>query len=277
MTPPPLALTLSSVSRTAALPNAAIDRTREGDHVATVVGEGERSTDQAGALSVVQVAERLGISASSVKRQARALGGARDARGHWQFSPVTVERRVTTQTQRVTIGRSREVVEPDVGRRTAAVVRMLESGSTCSAIVVALEEPYDFVARVRAQWISGYEADCEGLAFTCGCGSPSHSSTARCLRCHARSRVLSDAQQAVLAGADLPEPRTCSCLGCGVVVRVEDADSLCTACAPKLVITERGGVLVVMLAGRVVRELSVAETRALVPHLAHHLAAKETS
>jgi hypothetical protein len=263
-----------SLNRGSTSPNGTNAGTRAGDEALALVSAPQPSSLDRGELGTLEVAERLRKSPAWVKRHAHELQG-RLVGGVFRFPAIEVERRRTT-VERITVG-GHTRGEENVGPRAASIFARLEAGESTSQIVRELEEPPEFVARMREAWLRGYEDDRRGLSFVCSCGAASDPATARCARCHTRTRTLTDDQMALLAGADLPPPGTCVCRGCHARVRVEDADSLCTTCMPKLSITERGGVLAAMLAGRVVRELSVVETRAVVGRLAHHLPPKEAS
>lgn len=222
-------------------------------------------------LTTRDVAQRLSKSLAWVKSHARELGGTIVA-GAYVFPSVEIERRRTvTTSERFTLGGQRAPEPPDLGRRAAAVLERLETGAQAVRIAIELQEPPDFVLRVREQWLRAHAADREGLAFPCSCGSPSDPHTAKCVRCFSRTRTLTDAEALLLAGTELPEPNTIACNGCATIVRNEAVDALCGQCRSRLTIDVRGGVLVVVLAGTVVRELTIAETRDLMPPLAHHL------
>ncbi len=147
----------------------------------------------------MEVSRRLGRSEAWTRRHARELGG-KLVKGAWHFAAFEIERRVATSTtEKITFGRPRG--EPDVGERAAAIFEMLEERRSTSEIVRALREPPAFVAKMRDEWLAGYRADRAGLEFVCGCGQPSDPSTARCVPCHARSRVLTSEQIAILGQA----------------------------------------------------------------------------
>jgi hypothetical protein len=210
-------------------------------------------------LTTKEVADQLKKSVAWVKRHAGDLGG-RLIEGNYQFPSVEIERRRTT-VERVTFAGTNK--EPDLGRRAAAVFDRLELSQSTSQIVRDLEEAPDFVARMRAEWRRGYEQDREGLTFQCGCGAPSNPHTARCDACAARARVLTDAQLAILADAPVPAANACTCAGCGTSTPTHVATSICNRCAPRLGIVARNGALAVEVAGRIVRQYTLQETRAL--------------
>jgi hypothetical protein len=248
--------------------------------VASSDGEVPGADIERGLVPTSEAARVLGVSEATLLRRARELGGRRGPRGKWMFE---LERLRIVQgdggPRRAPMQLAQEERE---GARDAKVVAMLEQRATVSQIVMTTQVPLETVIRLRDTWIRGQRADREGIAFACECGAPSDPSTARCMRHHQRAWVLSDPQIALLRGEALPEPGTCTCRGCKATVRTEDADALCVRCAPRLTVAAPNGVLVIMLAGTPVRALSIEETRALAPQIAHHIpppapAAKEQS
>jgi hypothetical protein len=234
------------------------------------------AADDDDALPLRAAAREAGISESTLRRAiADGLVAASSEGGVLRVTRQTViELRTRGGALRRGPGPSVVAAEEREGERDARVFAALEAGRTVAEIIVAERIPARVVLALRQSWLDAHRADREGVAYACGCGAPSDPSTARCIRCFERMRVLTGAQAALLAGAELPPPGTCTCRGCGTRARIEDVDALCVRCAEKLTIAERGGVLVVVLAGTVVRELSIAETRAVVGQLAHHLLPK---
>lgn len=216
-----------------------------------------------------EMARALGVSRATIDRARKAgrLPAVRnpDGRG-WAFRRTEV---IEMGEVRQRVPASAADRERQAGERDAAVVAMLEENATVPEIVVATKTPLDVVVRLRAGWIAARQADAQQAVHTCGCGALPDPRTARCTRCHARSRVLSDADAALLAGREPPPPNTCTCKGCSAVVPIERAEHLCASCASKLTVGVRGGVLVVLLAGAPVRTISVQETRGIVGQLDH--------
>jgi hypothetical protein len=220
-----------------------------------------------GQLTTHDVAQRLSKSLAWVKKHARELGGT-IVDGAYQFPSVEIERRRTvTTSEKFTLGGQRAAEPPDLGRRAAAVLERLETGAQAVRIAIELQEPPDFVLRVREQWLRAHAADREGLAFTCECGAPSHPASARCMRCHARSRVLSEADAALLAGRPAPEPNTCQCRGCGARVPTANATAICGTCEPTMSVRVEAGAVAIVVAGNVLRTLTSAEVKALATAL----------
>jgi hypothetical protein len=185
----------------------------------------------------------------------------------WRFPELTFTRRV--ETQQVRLGTSRRTNEVDCGERDARVFAALEAGRNVADIVIAERVAAEAVLKLRRTWLAAHQADREGLDFTCACGVPSDPKTARCASCFSRSRILSNAQRAVLEGTDLPPPSTCRCSGCSTQVSNDAAEHICQRCTPRLSIQILGGVPAVTLGGRALRSLTAAETRSLVTGLAH--------
>jgi hypothetical protein len=230
--------------------------------VAATLVSPSRPSSVSADLTTPEVAEHLGRSVAWVKKHATELGG-RIVDGAYRFPSIAVERRRTT-TEKITLAGAPRASEPEVGRRSAAVLARLEAGERVVDIAVALEEPADFVLKVRESWLRAHHADGEGLVIRCGCGATTDPRTARCARCFARSRVLSNEQAAVLDGREPPEPGTCTCCGCGEDVGVHHADHVCSACSPRIAVALVGGRVVVSLGATVLRELTDVETRQLL-------------
>ena len=229
-----------------------------------------RPSSLAGELTTHEVAEQLGRSLAWVKRHARELGG-RLIDGAYQFPTVAIERRRTT-TERITLGGGpsqlgREQVE---GERDARVVAALENGRTVAQIVVAERVPIETVLRLRTTWLQGHAADRQGVSHPCGaCGAPSSDPHfARCDRCVAKTRTLSEDQLAALAGRPSPAPETCPCTGCGRPYSSEHLDHVCLGCRDRIAVVVDGARVHVVLRATtgpviVLRTLSVEESQRL--------------
>src|SRR5271157_2236721 len=188
------------------------------------------------------------------------LGKARDGKGNkWFFDPEVLK----AQVDKSEIKPVRLFVENHEGNRDSRVFAALEGGASVASIVIAEKVAAQTVLTLRERWIAAHEADRKGLAFACGCGLPSNPSTARCDRCAARARVLSDSELAVLSGAQSHERDTCSCSGCGAAVDTAAADHICRKCVAALTVVARGDKGFIVLGGRVLRELSAIEIQTL--------------
>jgi len=162
----------------------------------------------AGPLSSKELAQRAGMSLAWIKKHARALGG-HIVEGSWQFPPeaasAAIERRRTTVSEKITYGPGPAAPierERQVGERDAAVVELLERGSTVSEIVIATKIPIETAMRLRRSWIESKQDDVKLAAHSCGCGAASDPRTARCVDCYRRSRVLTTEQLELLAQAE---------------------------------------------------------------------------
>jgi hypothetical protein len=220
-------------------------------------------------LTADQLAQLKGVSRATIDRARKAgrlpavpLG----KRGGWGFRRTEIVEMGEIR-QQIPVGGVNQVE----GDRDARVVAAFENGRSIVEVVMAEKIPIHVVMSLRASWLKARETERVGIRYNCGCGAPADPRAARCLRCHEKSRVLSDAERAVLAGGDIPPPGTCACQSCGHTVRVEDADSLCLPCKKRMSVGVVGGVLVVAIAGKVWRSLSVAETRGIALAIAHHL------
>lgn len=150
------------------------------------------------------------------------------------------------------------------GERAAAIFAKLEAGIPFHDIVVTLKEPPDFVETMRAAWIKGHRLDADSVVARCTCGAPSDPRTARCGTCAPRSRVLTDAELAAVAGAPLgAEDVTCS--ACRKAVLVRHSVHVCDPCGSAASVVVRDGVLVVSLGGLEIAKVLVATVRALLP------------
>ena len=190
--------------------------------------------DPNGDMSTDEAAQALRRSPSWVKNHARELGG-RIIADSWRFPIDVVERFAHSlpEARRGPKPKGSNVVvpsTPDAGRRVAAICERLELRQTVSQIVRELQETFDFVMKTREQWLAGYEADRAGVVNSCECGAPSSPSTARCDRCAPRTRTLTPAQIALLAGEELPPPGSCACSGCGTQHLTENVERLCSEC-----------------------------------------------
>jgi hypothetical protein len=224
-------------------------------------------------LPLRAAAKEAKVSESTLRRlvQEGAIEAIRDAGGTMRVTQATIIELKTRGALKRGPNLSVVAQEEREGERDARVFAALETGRTITEVIVSERIPARVAISLRQTWLLARQTDRQGIEFACSCGAASDPRTARCARCFERTRVLTDAQQATLAGTELPPPGACTCRGCGSHARVEDVDALCATCAPKLTVVERGGVLAVVLAGKTVRELSVAETRDVVRHLGHHL------
>jgi hypothetical protein len=257
------------VPRDSSAEKLVLDSTYEVPQATSVLGPPGHLGVPGGELTAAEVAQQTGRSIAWVKRHAKTLGG-KIVNGAYLFPQATIERRVST-VEKITLGgrpgRRPADWEPNVGQRAAAIYERLEQSQSVSQIVRELSEPPEFVAKMRAQWLAGYEMDRQGLRFTCGCGAPSNPHTARCDRCASKTMVVTEAQRALLDGQPLPPPETCACSGCGNRKMVSSTDHLCAACRDRIEVVAEGGCLKVILRSTsgplVLRALSVKESRAL--------------
>lgn len=165
-----------------------------------------RAEPVADTLSSKELAQRAGYSLAWVKRHARELGG-RIVEGSWAFPPeaasIAIERK-TTVSEKLTYGPPADggARERNAGERDAAVVAMLEKGSTVAEIVVETKTPIEVTMRLRKLWVESRQGDAQLAGHACACGTMSDPRTARCMACHNRSRVLTDEQITRLAQRD---------------------------------------------------------------------------
>jgi hypothetical protein len=209
-------------------------------------------------IGTAQVAKIIGRSPAWVKEHAQELG-ARMVGGDWRYPVAEVRYRAQVVREADAAKASRRP-EPGAGERAAAIFERLEEGQSQSRIVRELREPPEFVARVREQWLACYEADRKGVDFRCECGAPSNPRTAHCDRCAPRTRTLTPAQIALLAGEELPPPGSCTCSGCGATKLVEDVERLCSECQKNAV-----GIVVVNGQAEIALRLSSGKLLSLRP------------
>lgn len=219
-------------------------------------------------MTTPEVVQRLNRSRAWVKRHALRLGASL-VDGTYRFPIADVERFAAMEAEQSPI-RPLLKVGPSDGQRAAAIFRRLEAGQSLSQIIQDLEEPPDFVTKTRNQWRACYEADRQGMDFRCGCGASSNLKTACCDRCAPRTRTLTPAQIALLAGEELPPPGTCACSGCGAQHRVEDVERLCSECQKSsvgiVIANGRAEIALRLSSGKLLslRPLSVEEVAAVV-------------
>ena len=242
---------------------------------------------------VAEVARITGRSPGWVKSHARELGG-RLVNGFWRF-PINVleyarEVKGSARSGRPPVVKPppvaapvvekpvKEKLEPAVkaevkqgsseGKRAAAIFERLESGQSLSQIVRELQEPPDFAVKTRNQWRACYEIDREGVSIRCECGAPSNPQTAHCDRCAPRTRTLTPAQIALLAGEELPPPGSCACSGCGTQHLTENVERLCSECQKNAV-----GIVVTNGRAEIALRLSSGKLLSLRPLSAEEVAA----
>ena len=217
-------------------------------------------------LSVAQAAEVAQVSRSTVLRAiSKGILPAKRRGKSFTVMRDVIIKLAPQLRERAPASAGREQHE---GERDSRVVELLEEGKTVAQIVITERVPLETVLRLRETWLRGHQADRQGLAFVCSCGSPSNPHTARCDRCAPRTRTLSDAQLAVLAGQPAAPPGTSSCSGCGRAYPTPVLDRLCLACRDRIVVHVQGGcvrVLLRMSDGRVLplRTLTADESRQL--------------
>ncbi len=211
-------------------------------------------------VNVAQIVSATGWSPATVRRRARTLGGRRGPDGAWRFPSVVLEK--ITTTERATFGAGRSAAEPpDVGKRAAAVYRMLEEGRSESEIVRALEESPDVVARMKEAWRRGYESDRRDRP-TCVCGAAGDPCVVQCRACFASSMRLSEEQRRLLRGQPIPPAIRCAC---GAVAD----EGVCSSCVADISVSLEGDMLLVRAGDRVVKALSAAPIAAqLAPTVA---------
>ena len=210
-------------------------------------------------MTVPEVAHYLRVSTTWVAINAPRLGGIREAsRGQpWRIPRVNIESEAASRNERTT-----GQMVTDAGARSAAIYKMLEAGKTQSEIVQDQSETPEFVAKVRDLWLKGYQADRTGIDFKCQCGAMANPHTAHCEKCAARSRTLSDAQIANLAGTPLGE-HDVLCSGCQKPVLAEGARHVCPACNNRLTVVVHDGRLAIISGVEVLRFLPEDEAVAL--------------
>src|SRR5688572_27934012 len=103
----------------------------------------EMTSDPTGAarfrLTRLEVATRLGISASSVRRlEGVHLHPVQDDRGVWRFDPAELDRVPQRSTPRRTARLRKRA--PTAGEVAARIFRMLESGRELTEIVIATRQ-----------------------------------------------------------------------------------------------------------------------------------------
>jgi hypothetical protein len=99
-----------------------------------------------------QVAERFGISTSSVRRlEGVRLHPTLDDEGVWRFDPAEFESFSVQKRERARRFRSRK--QP--GDVAAQVFRMLERRCSLREIVVIARQPPELVRRLYLEWLTG--------------------------------------------------------------------------------------------------------------------------
>jgi hypothetical protein len=231
------------------------------------------SREGRGLVPVEEAARILGVSTATVSRRALELGAKRGRKKRWLFDPVALqaarERAAAEAAGKPQSSHSHSANrEQWEGERDARVVSALEGGRRVAQIVESEKIPLETVLRIRATWVQANTADRQGVEFRCECGAPSSPRTARCDRCAPRTRTLTPAQIALLAGEELPPPGVCACSGCGAQHRVEDVERLCSEC-------QKSSVGIVIANGRaeITLRLSSGKLLSLRPLSAEEVAA----
>ena len=217
-------------------------------------------------MTTPEVVQRLNRSRAWVKRHALRLGASL-VNGVYRFPIADVERFAMMEAEQSPI---RPLLKPGPsdGQRASAIFKRLEAGQSLSQIIQELEEPPDFVTKTRNQWRACYEVDRQGLDFRCECGAPSNLKTAHCDRCAPRTRTLTPAQIALLAGEELPPPGSCACSGCGTQHLTENVERLCSECQKNAV-----GIVVANGRAEIALRLSSGKLLSLRPLSAEEVAA----
>jgi hypothetical protein len=100
-----------------------------------------------------EVAERLGISVSSVRRlEGVGLHPVLDDDGVWRFDPAELERMPVQRKPRRGGKRSRTSKEGDAAARVFA---MFGQGRSLRDIVLSAKQPPDVVRRLYREWLVG--------------------------------------------------------------------------------------------------------------------------
>jgi hypothetical protein len=112
----------------------------------------DAGTQEGCTLTRVQVAKRLGISTSSVRRlEWDQLHPAVDARGVHRFDPAEVDRVARPHRSRIGGAPGRKK-SPRRGRLAAEVFRMFGRHMTLAQIVVATKQPPALVRNLYREW-----------------------------------------------------------------------------------------------------------------------------
>ena len=180
-----------------------------------------------GVLTIRQAAELLGVPDGKVYRAASLLG-ARRSGGRLVFDRERIDFLLNVKTRKPNaIPRGHDAQE---GERDSRVVAALESGATIVQIVVQERVPIRVAVALREEWLRAQSIDRQSVPVTCQCGAPSKPSrVARCERCDARTRTLTEAQLAVLAGKK-PSTTHTACTGCGRKHPIDAVDRVCASC-----------------------------------------------
>ena len=107
-------------------------------------------------LTRAEVAARLGISTSSVRRlEGVHLHPVQDDRGTWRFDSAELDR--VPRRAQLQRNASRRRNAPSAGQIAARVFRMLEAGEGLNEIVIAARQPPALVRQLHREWLISLE------------------------------------------------------------------------------------------------------------------------
>ena len=110
-------------------------------------------------LTRAQVAARLGISTSSVRRlEGIELHPVQDARGVWRFDSAEVARVPPRARQQESLRARGPREVPTGGEIAARIFRLFDAGRELSEIVIATRQPPSTVRWLYREWSTGLEA-----------------------------------------------------------------------------------------------------------------------
>ena len=224
---------------------------------------------QSDRLSVVEAAEVAEVGLATMYRAVRSgVVPSKKKAGRITIERAIIEK-VGPRLRRLgPAGMSERRAEE--GERAAAIFAKLEAGIPFHDIVVTLKEPPDFVETMRAAWIKGHRLDADSVVARCTCGAPSDPRTARCGTCAPRSRVLTDAELAAVAGAPLGAEDV-MCGACRKTVAANRSRHICEVCRGIAVVGAgasaivRAGHLVVSVGDLEIATVPMATVRAMLP------------
>jgi len=180
-------------------------------------------------LSVREVAQLLGVEEGKIYRESRRLGGRYGPGRKLVFDHDQIIEFQQSGGFSRKAGHAQNTETYD-GERDSRVIAALEGGMTIAQIVVQERVPIRVVVALREEWLRAQAIDRQTAPAACACGAPSKPSrVARCERCDARTRTLTEAQLAVLAGKK-PSTTHTACTGCGRKHPIDAVDRVCTSC-----------------------------------------------